>query len=369
MKLAWLRLLYLLKVIAKPRLYERGHLILLAVILLTLCLFRPQAQLPNRVYDWLVVIDITQSMNVRDYNLNDQGISRLEYAKLTMRNSLRALPCGSHVALGLFTERNTLNIVRPVEVCAHYSSLDQTISRLDWRMAWAADSFIAHGVYSAIEQATKLGKHMRVLMITDGNQAPPANPKYMPSFTGKAGEVKGYLVGSGQLSPSPIPKLDDRGEVEGYWDSEEVLRYGSFGMAETLSVLAMEQGQHDRNAGHGAGASLLSNAHLSGLDEPALKKLAKQTGLGYIKLDNMAQIEAVLTDKQMATRRWANTDLRPWLAIPALLLGLVYVLSAFELSAWLHAYTSTLRTQAKALFQSYVPKIFRNPLMSHKEKT
>jgi len=32
-------------------------------------------------------------------------------------------------------------------------------------------------------------------------------------------------------------------------------------------VLAMEQGQHDRNAGHGPGTDLLGNAHLSALDE------------------------------------------------------------------------------------------------------
>lgn len=350
MKQAMLELLRLLQGIAKPRQYERGHLILFAVLLLTLCLFRPQVQLPNRVYDWLLVLDITQSMNVRDYHLDDKGMSRLEYAKLAMRNSLRALPCGSRVALGLFTERNTLNIVRPVEVCTHFSSLDQTIAKLDWRMAWAADSFIAHGVYSAIEQAQKLGKQTRVMLITDGHQAPPANPKYMPAFAGKAGAVKGYLVGSGQPNPSAIPKLDDRGEIAGYWDAEEVLRYGSFGMAETLSVLAMEQGQHDRNSGHGAAPSILNNAHLSGLDASALKKIAQQTGLGYFKLEQMAQMEALLTDTTMATRRWANTDLRPWLAIPALVLLCLYVLTAFTLLARANVYLSRYCTCVRTLF-------------------
>ena len=44
----------------------RGRLLLLAIILLTICLFKPHANLPKRVFDWFIVLDITQSMNVRD---------------------------------------------------------------------------------------------------------------------------------------------------------------------------------------------------------------------------------------------------------------------------------------------------------------
>ena len=291
--------------------------------------------MPTAVYDWYVVLDITQSMNVRDYTANNHNVSRLEFIKAELRKGLRALPCGSKVALGMFTERNALNIVRPVEVCAHYSALDQTISKMDWRMAWAADSFIAHGVYSAIEQTPKLGEHTRVLFITDGQQAPPANPKYMPSFAGKAGQVKGIILGAGKTTPSQIPKLDDRNEVAGYWDQEEVLRYGSFGMAETLSALAMEQGQQDRNSGHGAGSEILSTAHLSGLDEKNLKNLAKQTGLVYQKLADNTQLGDVLTQNNMSTYRNTRSDLRPWLAIPSFILILIFIVSSLVVSGTL----------------------------------
>lgn len=317
------------KALLHLRRYGRGQYLLIAILLLTVCLFKPHLNLPNRVYDWLIVIDVTQSMNVRDYSVNENGISRLEFVKKNLRESLRSLPCGSRVSLAMFAERDSLVIVRPVEVCAHYSVLDQTISRLDWRMAWAADSFIAHGVFRAIEQAAKLGKSMRVLFITDGQQAPPANPKYMPTFEGKTGEVDGYILGAGQLTPSQIPKLDDRNEIAGYWTHEDIQQFGSFGMAETLSVLAMEQGQHDRNAGHGAGADILAGAHLSALDEPNLKKIAQQTGLQYLRLDKPQQLGDVLTNYHVATMRKADTDLRVWFSVPALILIVIYILSTF----------------------------------------
>jgi len=318
--------------------WRRGSLLLLCV-LLTVALFRPHLSLPNRVYDWYFVVDITQSMNVQDYTMQGyataaNSLSRLQMAKQSIRQALSALPCGSRVALGMFTERNTVNVVRPVEVCSHFAALDQTVASMDWRMAWAADSFIAHGLYNALEQAPALGKQMRVMFFTDGQQAPPANPTYMPKFAGKPGQVQGYLVGMGKPTPSKIPKLDERNAVAGYWEQEEVQRFGNFGMAETLSVLAMEQGQHDRNGGHGPGNALLSNAHLSALDESNLQRLSAETGLHYVRLDQDQQGADWAITLGMTAWRWADTDLRPWLAMLASGLWLLFVLLTYLHSPW-----------------------------------
>jgi mxaL protein len=306
-----------------------------ALLLLSIILFRPHLMLPNRVYDWYFVLDITQSMNVTDYQVAGKSISRLQMAKQSIRKTLSALPCGSRVALGMFTERNVVNVVEPVEVCAHFAALDQTVASMDWRMAWAADSFIAHGVYHALEQAPKLGKHVRVMFFSDGQQAPPANPRYMPSYAGKPGDVQGYLVGMGKPVASKIPKLDEKNAVSGYWEQEEVQRYGNFGMAETLSVLAMEQGQHDRNSGQGPGAELLSNAHLSALDEQNLQRLSDSTGLNYVRLEQAGQSSGWATGLGMTAWRWADTDLRPWLALPTIACWLLYLLLSFAGSSYL----------------------------------
>lgn len=304
------------------------------VILLTLALFRPHVMLPNPVYDWYFVVDITQSMNVPDYQVAGKSVSRLQVAKQSIRSALSALPCGSQVAVGMFTERNVVNVVKPVEVCSHFAALDQTVASMDWRMAWAADSFIAHGLYNALEQAPQLDKQMRLMFFTDGQQAPPANPKYMPTYAGKPGDVQGFLVGMGKPTPSKIPKLDEKNAVSGYWEQEEVQRFGNFGMAETLSVLAMEQGQHDRNAGHGPGNTLLESAHLSALDAQNLQRLADTTGLRFVRLDDTAQASGWATGLGMTAWRWADTDLRPWLAWLAVGAWLTYLALTFAGHLW-----------------------------------
>ena len=327
----------------------------LMLALLLLCLLKPEARLPHRVYDWFFVLDITQSMNVSDYSHAGRSLSRLQVAKQAIRQSLAALPCGSRVALGLFTERDTVTVVKPLEVCSHYAALEQTVARMDWRMAWAADSFIAHGLYSALEQSQQMGG-MQVMFFTDGQQAPPANPAYMPHYAGKASENHGYLLGTGQTAASRIPKLDEHDAVAGYWEQEEVQRFGNFGMAATLSVLAMEQGMHDRNAGHGPGNSLLMHAHLSAMDSHNLQTLAKETGLQMQALADADSASALVTSGP-ARWQWTVTDMRPLLAALALGLWVLYLALTFA-DRRLFLLCSLLIRPVKALYRLLLPHRF-----------
>lgn len=294
----------------------RCRALLVAVLLLATCLVEPRMTLPRQVFDWYLVLDITQSMNVRDYDVDGAGISRLQHAKQALREALRALPCGSRVALGLFTERDALNIMRPLEVCAHFSSLDRAIAKIDWRMAWAADSFIAHGLFSALAQSAQLGPDTRVAFISDGNQAPPANVGYLPQFEGEPGAVRGLVFGAGGSEPAQIPRLDEHDNIVDYWAPEEVMRYASFGMPE----LAPSEQVHGRNAPHGRNPAEIANAHLSAVDEDNLRKLAGETGLEYAHLGTPRQFARALTASDLSTWRMAPADLRPWLALPAMLL-------------------------------------------------
>lgn len=310
-----------------------GRILLFSILLLLVCLFKPEANLPSRVYDWFFVIDITQSMNVRDVVSANNSISRLELSKLEIRRVMRSLPCGSRVSLGLFTERSTANIVHPLEICAHFSALDETIARIDWRMAWAADSYVANGIYSAVDQAEKLGPEIRVAFFTDGHQAPDISARYAPIFQGESGRVKGFVFGVGGTSPSQIPKLDHHDNVTGYWQADDVQRYATFGLSEMQSVLEMEQqqtkGYHGRNAPHGDAPEELTGAHLSALNESKLQKIAKDTGLNYYRVSDETDVVSLITSGDMSVWRTAVSDLRPWLALPALWLILLFYMPVF----------------------------------------
>jgi mxaL protein len=220
-----------------------------------------------------------------------------------------------------------------MEVCAHFAALDETVAHLDWRMAWAADSFIINGLFSAVAQTPKLNsrldKDMRLAFISDGHQAPPINPDYAPKFEGKVGEVKGSIFGVGGTTPARIPKLDADDNISAYWELDEVMRYASFGVSKkTQSVLDMENEQHGRNSPHGKTPAESINAHLSALDESNLKALANVTGLDYFRLGNDNTMADVLTSNKLATWRKSTTDLRAWFAIPAMFLILLFFIPA-----------------------------------------
>ena len=313
-----------------PNLDLRGQSLLLAIALIIICLLKPQANLQKQVFDWFIILDITQSMNVRDMTTHESTLSRLQYSKNAIRASLKSLPCGSRVALGLFTERDTTTFTYPLEVCEHFGAIDETISHLDWRMAWAADSFISNGLFSAIAQTSKLNtqsdKGMRLAFISDGHQAPPINPDYAQKFEGKVGEIKGSIFGVGGEMPANIPKLDEDDNISGYWELEEVMRFATFGVSKkTQSVLDMEN-QHGRNSPFGSNPAEQTNAHLSALDEVNLKALAKVTGLEYLRLENATGMPEMLTNKKMSTKRISKTDLRAWFAMPAILLVMLFYL-------------------------------------------
>jgi len=273
--------------------------ILVALILLLAALFLPAAKLPRATYTYIVFIDITQSMNVPDYELDGVPVSRLAYARQALKRALRDLPCGSRVGLGSFAEYRTLLLLAPIEVCGNYGDLLTSLDYIDARMRWSDASEISKGVFWAIRAAKELGDRPNVVFMTDGHEAPPLRPGARPSFDDvKPGEIDGWLIGVGGYSARPIPRTDSEGNVLGYWRAEDVIQ-------RTVDPSAGDQP---------------SQEHLSSLREPHLQELAQQVGFQYARLARPSALSDALRDSRYAQRRPVATDLS-WLpAIAALLL-------------------------------------------------
>src|SRR5262245_47475377 len=99
---------------------RRVVVILLAATALLLALYEPQITLPRNTYDYVIAVDVTQSMNTTDTVLDGVRLSRLDYTKRLLHRVLPRLPCGSRVGWALFTQYRVLLLFEPVEVCAHY---------------------------------------------------------------------------------------------------------------------------------------------------------------------------------------------------------------------------------------------------------
>ena len=234
----------------KPRDFRDPRLLLLsaALSLALLALVAPRASVKRASFDVLVVVDITGSMNTRDYSAAGRPISRLEFVKTALAEMIGNLPCASRVALAVFSERRPFLLFEPIETCANYAPLEGSIRALDWRMAWEGDSRIAAGLFRAIEMARELKTDL--LFLTDGQEAPPLSPSGPPPFEGRPGEVRGLIVGVGGRQLSPIPKYDDNGREIGFYGVEDVPHDNRFGLPPAGAE--MREDYNARNAPFGA---------------------------------------------------------------------------------------------------------------------
>ena len=225
----------------------------LAALLLVLGFARPTLLWKRALFEHVVVLDVTQSMNVEDMQLEGKPAARLAFAKRALHEALSELPCGSRLGWAIFTEYRTYLLYTPVEVCANRAELRASLASLDGRMAWSGNSEIAKGLHSSLLVAKALPGTPSVVFISDGHEAPPLHPRHRPHFDDKPGEVAGVLVGVGELKPSPIPKLDPLGRRLGFWAADEVAQTDlrSQGRGASVGAEAMtEEGSDPAAAEH-----------------------------------------------------------------------------------------------------------------------
>jgi len=275
---------------------KHSRSITLALALLLLAWVMPAFNQSRATYDYLVVFDITQSMNVADYKLGEAPASRLAYAREATRRALRDLPCGSRVGWGAFAEYRTLLLLAPIEVCAHYSDLLASLDKIDGRMRWGEASEVWKGVLWAIRAAKETRGVPNVIFLSDGHEAPPLVTGAHPLFDDvKPGDVRGWLIGVGGYTPQPIPRTNDEGKVVGYWRAEDVM-------------------QADASDDGGA-----SREHLSALRERHLRMLAKEVGFDYARLERPASLSEAMRDPRFARPRPVPIDLY-WLPVAVALM-------------------------------------------------
>lgn len=273
----------------------------LAFLLLLVAIFMPPFDVSRATYDYLVVFDITQSMNVEDYDLDGVPVSRLTFAREAVRRTLHELPCGSRVGWGVFAEYRTLVLLAPIEVCSNYNDLLASLDRIDGRMRWGNASEISKGLFWAMRGARDVGGHPRVLFLTDGQEAPPVDGDGLAMFDDlKRGDIGGWLIGVGGYTPRPIPRTDADGRPMGFWHADEVV-------------------QRDIKAGR---ATVASHEHLSEVREPYLRTLAHEVDFEYLHLNRLESVREAMLHPRFAEQRRAPTDFA-WVAAVAALITLV----------------------------------------------
>lgn len=254
--------------------------------------------MPRSTFDYIITLDVTQSMNTRDVVLDGVRMSRIAYAKRLLRGLLPRLPCGSRIGWAAFTEYRVFLLFTPVEVCANYDALEETLGRIDNNIAWAGGSEIARGLFAGLGTAGGLPGRPDFVLITDGQESPPVNPEFRPEFDGTPGAVRGIILGVGGDRLSPIPIIGRDGRFLGYWAANQVPQTDPYSAGRATSaahdLLFDKAGQPIRPIPPSG------TEQLSSLKSAYLRSLARQTGLQYRRLDGPGTLYSALTQRAFA---------------------------------------------------------------------
>lgn len=286
-----------------------------AILLLLTALFQPSIPIKHNIYTYLLIADISQSMNAADMQINGKPATRIAYTQKLLHETVSSLPCGTKVSIGLFAGNSVAALYTPIEVCANFAAIQDTIDHLDWRNAWSGNSRVRESLYSVARAVRGFPEPAQVVLITDGEEAPKLhafNTKDLTNFQGADGWL---LVGVGTEKGVAIPKLSEKNQVIGFWSNESfALQPGIAQISEsTLGV------REDNVAG-------ANDRFISKLDSAYLKSVAKEIGGAYVNGDNVHNLLDAMKTQKPARRDIAPFDLSWVLAsLAALLLLAAYI--------------------------------------------
>ncbi len=253
--------------------YETALLVSAALFLL-LALIKPQIQLKQEVHNYLLLADISQSMNADDVKVNNKTVNRLAYTQHLMKEVVKTSPCGTYVSVGVFAAENVALLFMPLEVCANFDIITDTINHLEWRMAWSGNSRMTFGVKAAEGTFDYLNIPAQMLFFTDGDEAPKANGINKLDISDVRIGKNVIFVGVGSHVASPIPRYNANNVKVGYWGTDAAAESAGGG------VMYNDASKDDPDP---PVAYAEFDRYLSKLDVEHLKEMANEINGQYIE--------------------------------------------------------------------------------------
>ena len=271
------------------------------------------ANIPKRTHDFLIVFDVSLSMNARDMMVDGELDSRISFVRISLVETLKELPCGTKIGIGIFAGYQTSILYKPVEACLNYSDLIKSFSFIETNMIWAGDSEISKGIYNSIKMLDKVDPNVRLVFITDGHEAPPIAAAYRPRFDQPKNKIEGLIVGVGGQRKIQIPKINSDGDEIGFWLQEEVMQYDPFTTGRKGSDANEKLVDNESSlVDPGLIAALEASPgleHLTNLRERYLKLLASELNFDYQRLDSGEVLAKKMTEMPYSEWRDVSTIL------------------------------------------------------------
>ena len=260
-------------------------LVLLAVLtLLLLALLKPSVPVKHDIHSYFFIVDITQSMNAVDMQVNGKPASRLDHTKQLLRETISSLPCDTKVGLGMFSGVNIVTLYLPIEVCSNFSAIQDTLDHIDWRNAWTADSRVRESMLSTSRVVSNFPEPAQVVFFSDGEEAPKLHAFNTRDLSTLQNADGWLLVGIGSEKGAAIPKFTEKNQLLGYWSHESMqLAPG----AAPIAAAGLLNRKKDI-------AEDINDRYLSKLSEATLQAMAKEIGATYVRGDTYMTLQSAM---------------------------------------------------------------------------
>lgn len=246
----------------------------LALIFIVLALVKPEIRLEQEVHNYLLIADISQSMNAEDEKIKGQMVSRLAFTRRLMQTIVQQAPCGTYFSLGIFASDNIALLQTPLEVCKNLDVIEDGIAHLEWRMAWKGNSRLSFAVRAAANVFDSLNVPAQMLFFTDGDEAPRVNVTIKQDLSGIQIGENFVFVGVGGAVKVAIPRYNTANKLVGYWPVTENNNAGAVG----VTYADPSQDEPDPPVAYAEYDRMLSQ-----LEEDYLKSLAAEFKASYVK--------------------------------------------------------------------------------------
>jgi mxaL protein len=283
----------------------------LALTLLVLALVKPEIQLRQQVPHYLLIADVSQSMNAEDERVNQQAVSRLAYSQHLMKQLVQRASCGTYFSLGIFASDNIAMLQTPLEVCNNLDVITDGIDHLEWRMAWKGNSRLSFAVHAATHVYDALNQPAQILFFTDGDEAPRVNVTIKQDLSGvQIGEFFTF-IGVGGAEKVAIPRYNSANKRVGDWPVSDNNNAGAVG----VTYADPSQDEPDPPVAYAEYDRMLSQ-----LEEDYLKSLAGEFKGSYLKGTDQPAFYQVLAAKPATASFVTDYPLRAFYLLLAMLL-------------------------------------------------
>ena len=303
--------------------------LLVSFILLLLALVNPSIPVNQSLYNYILIADISQSMNTEDMKINQKTVSRLDYTKHIMSRLVEDFPCGTKVSIGMFAGVSVSATYSPIEVCENFSNINTTISKLDWRVTWSGNTRIRESVINLARLIRSFPESAQVVYFTDGEEAPKLhvfNTRDLEQFQGGNDWL---FVGIGSDEGAPIPKYDNKNQLIGYWSND------SFALQPGIAQISESNiGVRDNKVASGA-----TDRYMSKLDSEYLEKLAKEIGGFYVDGQSYRAVRKEMKKQPPAWKAPDQFYLQPILCFLALLFFIARFISKANITSLIRKIT------------------------------